>query len=265
MSDGSEAIETLQELGLTEYESKCFVALTHRPQATARDLSRVADVPRSRIYGAMDRLHRKGLVDVQRSEPKVYRAVEIDTALRILRKRYDAYFESVETSLRDIEPTYKEVDRGVWAIEGYENVTARTLAMIEGAEDEVVLLLLHENVLDEEVAARLREAIENGVDVHVGTVIDGIRAEIEERAPGATVFGSELIEWLSTTAESQAIGRLLMVDDDAVLTSAVFREVIPGYPEETAAWSTGIDHGFAIFVREILRREAKRSAAEATK
>ncbi|MFT4923715.1 MAG: sugar-specific transcriptional regulator TrmB, partial [Haloarculaceae archaeon] len=48
ISNQDEAIELLQELGLKEYEAKCFVALCRLPQGTAKDISEISDVPRTR-------------------------------------------------------------------------------------------------------------------------------------------------------------------------------------------------------------------------
>ncbi|WP_101297396.1 TrmB family transcriptional regulator [Halegenticoccus soli] len=259
MANGNEAVGVLQNLGLSEYEAKCYVALAHLPQGTARDVSRIADVPRSRVYGALDRLSRKGLVDVQRSEPKVFQAVGADTALRILRRQYESYFDTVEESLRDVEPAYKGIERAVWAIENHENVTERTFSLIEEAESEVVLLLLTEEIFDGELVARLAEASERGVSVLVGTDSEAIADGIERDAPGVRLFDSELIRWLSEREppqeRKQTLGRLVMTDRNAVLVSAVFGEPIPGFPEETAVWSSGVDHGFSALLQQLLTRE----------
>jgi hypothetical protein len=46
--------EILEELGLQTYEAQCFVALTRMPHATAKELSEVSEVPRTRVYDAID-------------------------------------------------------------------------------------------------------------------------------------------------------------------------------------------------------------------
>lgn len=45
-----QAAELLQQLGLKEYEAKCFVALTRLPSGSAKDISGIAAVPRTRVY-----------------------------------------------------------------------------------------------------------------------------------------------------------------------------------------------------------------------
>ncbi|PSQ46397.1 hypothetical protein BRD15_09160 [Halobacteriales archaeon SW_6_65_15] len=64
MDEAEAAIDALEQLGLTEYEARCFVALTRLPHGTAKEVGQVADIPRSRVYETMDRLQDRGLVDV---------------------------------------------------------------------------------------------------------------------------------------------------------------------------------------------------------
>jgi sugar-specific transcriptional regulator TrmB len=74
MDDAEGAIEALEQLGLTEYEARCFVALTRLPHGTAKEVGKVADIPRSRVYETMDRLQDRGLVDIQKGDPRRFRA-----------------------------------------------------------------------------------------------------------------------------------------------------------------------------------------------
>ena len=50
------AVTLLQDLGLKEYEARCFVALTRLPTAKAREIGETADIPRTRVYDAVERL-----------------------------------------------------------------------------------------------------------------------------------------------------------------------------------------------------------------
>ena len=59
-----EAVEVLQQLGLKEYEAQCFVGLSRLSTGTAKQLSEITDVPRTRVYDAVRVLEAKGLVVV---------------------------------------------------------------------------------------------------------------------------------------------------------------------------------------------------------
>lgn len=65
------AIEQLEKLGVSTYAARTFLALVSLGTGTARDLSQVSDVPRTRVYDAIGELHgrgarRRALVDTER-------------------------------------------------------------------------------------------------------------------------------------------------------------------------------------------------------
>ena len=65
-----EAIEVLQQLGLKEYEARCFVGLTRLTSGTAKQLSEQTEVPRTRVYDAIRMLEAQRLVEIQHSSPQ---------------------------------------------------------------------------------------------------------------------------------------------------------------------------------------------------
>ena len=262
MDDAEAAVDALERLGLTEYEARCFVALTRLPHGTAKEVGKVADIPRSRVYETMDRLQDRGLVEMQEGDPRTFQSVSIDTAVRVLRKEYDTYFETVEDALRRMEPIYKEAQQAVWALNTHEQVTERILDIIDDATDEIVLIVLDEVLLDDEVFAYLAEANERGVAVYVGTNAEAVREQVEDAKVDADVFNTPLIDWFQSMESSTRIGRLLMADRGPVLVSALHGERLPGVPNETAAWSDGIDHGMATFTERVLTYELQENVSE---
>lgn len=255
MSESQAAIDALENLGLTEYEARCFVALAQLPHGTAKEIGQVADIPRSRVYETMDRLRDEGLVELHEAEPRMYQSVSIETAVQLLREEYESYFDTVEQTLQQIEPAYKETTQGVWALNTHEQVTGRVVDIIADATDEIVLLVLDDDLLDEETLEALTEADERGVPIYVGTVEEPIQERVEDAGIDATVFTTELIEWFTAMSDSPRLGRLLMVDRSPILVSALHEEELPGVPNETAVWTDGIDHGFATFAERVLTYE----------
>lgn len=49
----NEAVEVLQQLGLKEYEAKCFAGLSLLSSGTAKQVNDTTDVPRTRVYDAI--------------------------------------------------------------------------------------------------------------------------------------------------------------------------------------------------------------------
>ncbi|MFB6150942.1 MAG: TrmB family transcriptional regulator [Haloarculaceae archaeon] len=107
-SDGSdrsrnEAVEQLQELGLSTYAARTFVALARLGSGTAKDVSAVSAVPRTRVYDAAAELRDEGLVDVQQSTPKRFWPVSAETAARRFRQEYARRVTALTEALEDVE------------------------------------------------------------------------------------------------------------------------------------------------------------------
>jgi len=139
--------------------------------------------------------------------------VSTDTAIQILRKEYELYFDTAERTLEQLEPAYKDAQQGVWALNTHEQVTGRIVDLItDDASDEVVLLVLEEDMLDEATADALADVSDGDISVHVGTVSESTRDHVESMAIDATVFTTGLIEWFTAMSGSPRLSRLLLVD-----------------------------------------------------
>ncbi len=69
-----EIVGSLSEFGLTEYEARTYFALRVLGKTTAGNLRRVAGVPQSKVYHAIECLETKGLAEVSPERPKRIRA-----------------------------------------------------------------------------------------------------------------------------------------------------------------------------------------------
>lgn len=154
-------VDLLQGPGLKEYEARSFVALTRLPTGTAKEISEVSEVPRTRVYDAIDVLEAEGLAEVQHGSPKRFRAVGIEEAVGILRQKHDARIDDLERRLRELEPLDDAEDaqrQEVWSLTGREAIRTRTETAIAGADSEVVLLVVQEVLLTDRLVERLRAA-----------------------------------------------------------------------------------------------------------
>ncbi len=141
--DAAETVSLLQDLGLKEYEARCFLALTQLPIGTAKEINEISEVPRTRVYDAIRVLESQGLVEVQHSSPQQYRAVSIGEATRTLRQKYTDRIDTLETHLEAIERHETEPDDGqvqeVWSLAGNDAINSRTFDLIDDAESEIAL------------------------------------------------------------------------------------------------------------------------------
>lgn len=235
----AQAIDQFVDFGLTEYEARGFVALTRLSEATAKEISELSGVPNSRVYDALDSLHGKGFVEIERSSPRRYRAVRVDEVFTQLRERYDARI----TSLSDTLAALPRIDRdgetddpGIWTIESREHVLAREDALIREAEEEVVFRLGTEEALTDSSVERLAVASDGGVPVTVEVPSDGLAGRLRDRLPDASV---RVVGEPPGEPDDESIGRVLLVDREKVLLSTFSGSYLPDAPLESAVWTTG--------------------------
>ncbi|WP_053948463.1 TrmB family transcriptional regulator [Halolamina sediminis] len=258
-----EAIEVLQQLGLKEYEARCFVGLTRLSTGTAKSLSDLTEVPRTRVYDAIRVLEAKGLVEIQHSSPQQFRAVSLGEATETLRDQYDDRIERLHDSLGAVTAVDEEEEspiQEVWAMSGREAIENRTDGLLETATEEIVLVVGDESLLTEELVAGdeslLTEElvatlndVDGDIELVVGALTEPLKRRIQAAVPDATTFVSGL-EWLhAADAEDEtAIGRLLLVDRSTILVSSI----IPDSGEEQAIFGEGFGNGLVVIARRLM-------------
>lgn len=245
MTEG-DAVASLRRLGLSKYEAQVFIALQRLSTSTARDVARVAEVPRSQVYGAAESLEERGLIEVQQSNPMQYRAVDLEEARERLRHEIEAehsrafeFLESVAGSLDNDD----ERQEAIWTLRGTDTVDERVDRLVQDA-DEYVVHGTGADGLDGDVVDALAERATDGVDT---TVVSTDRAVLEAFADTdvRTVrLPDELVreEWYGE--------RVLVVDGDTVLVSVLGDGEVPAIREETAFWSS--ETGFATFLVQLI-------------
>ena len=245
------AAEALEQLGLTEYEARCFVALTRIARGSAKEISRISAIPRSRVYDTVDRLHRRGLVDIQQSEPREYRAISKEDAFDKLRENYNSNIQAADEALDQVESAETQEDKGVWAIANADHVTNRIVELVDNAGEHIHFIVADEAMVKQTALDRLAAASDRGVRVIVEVPSESVQNRAQESVPDAHVVVSEDLQ------ESEKViqrwpGQLILVDHQAVLASGVGETDLPDVEEETAMWSHGHDHGFAAWMPELL-------------
>lgn len=81
-----DVVEILGQLGLTEYEAKTLSTLFKLRETEAPEISRLAQVPKTRVYDVLERLTKKGLVIEIYGRPKKYRVLEPEAVFEELMK-----------------------------------------------------------------------------------------------------------------------------------------------------------------------------------
>ncbi|MPY90604.1 MAG: hypothetical protein GEU99_22125 [Luteitalea sp.] len=98
-------VALLDEAGFSSFEKRALVTLQTLSVADAAALCREGEIPTSKIYAAMEKLGRLGLVEIQRTRPRLYAAVApdvlVDRLIEIARERADAFARRADT-LREV-------------------------------------------------------------------------------------------------------------------------------------------------------------------
>lgn len=247
-----EAITVLEKLGLKEYEARCFVGLTRVETGTAKKLSELTEVPRTRVYDAIRILEAQGLVEIHHSSPQQFRAVSLDEATETLRDQYESRVERLEDALGSIDIVDEDDDtpvQQVWSMAGNGGIENRTEELIETATDEVVLVIGDESLLTGNLIETLNDVGEE-TDLLIGALTESLEQQIRTAVPNATTFISGL-EWLHATDDSEdetAIGRLLLVDRSTILVSSI----MPDTKEEQAIFGKGFGNGLVVISRRLM-------------
>jgi len=242
------AIEQLESFCLSTYAARTFVALVEIGTGTAKRVSEVAEVPRTRVYDAVDELHDRGLAKIKQTSPRQFTAVSVETACRRLDNETADRLSVLTTALGELEPTAAHTEQqGVWTITDSEAITERVVAFVSAADDEIIYVA-NDSLLSESLAESLAAAADRGVAVTVG----GFSADRTDQL-------RETIPTLSETDRPEAadVSRLLVVDGSKTLVSIV--QSNPG--GERAIWSVGDANSLVVVLRSLFGLEAYPSSS----
>jgi sugar-specific transcriptional regulator TrmB len=117
--------EFLKSLGLSNYEIRGYLALLKTEYLTAKDLGRKAKIPIGRIYDVLEKLNETGMVEIQESHPKLYKAVSPNLTFQNVinhfkdenRRRVESYMNQaklLEAKIAQSNLWFKEESPGIF-------------------------------------------------------------------------------------------------------------------------------------------------------
>jgi HTH-type transcriptional regulator, sugar sensing transcriptional regulator len=140
------AAAAVEALGLTGSEVKAYVALLKGGTMTASEVSRTARIPYSKVYDALESLHKRGWIEEQKSRPIVYTAKPPDAALEELKARQETERrENEQVALDELMGIY--VSRGeqekpdIWIMRGTNEILSRVKNLLLNCRTELLVAL----------------------------------------------------------------------------------------------------------------------------
>lgn len=182
-------IESLQQVGLTQYEAEGYYTLLQEGPLTGYQLGKRSRVPLPRSYDVLERLCQRGLALVQPGDPPRYLAEDPARFLEQLQRSMTSRLEELASTLMAVPAS--QVSEEFWVIRGRERIRDRAAAMIGEAE--------------------------RSLGLHLPASMSGDLSSLvsEARARGCHVL------WAAQTARLAADAVLVLVEDREVLAGTV--------------------------------------------
>ena len=162
-------IETLQQLGFTQYEAQCYLGLLRQHPLNGSQLSMVCGVPRSMVYQTLNRLEEKEAivrVSGESREPQQYEPIAPKLVIAHLSADYQAACEQAEQELHALAQTPPaEV---VLNIVGAEDILRRAAMLVRQARQRIYLMGVSPEL--GALEADLQAAAARGVSIRVVSI-----------------------------------------------------------------------------------------------
>lgn len=121
-------------------------------------------------------------------------------------------------------------------VEKRENVVSRGQSILEAAEEELFVAFTTDRLLEDGYIGRLRDVIDRGIEVYVGSRTRNGRDLVRYRLPRVTIWELQL-DRLSLPPHRERLGGLAFADRRAVLLGSV------GEPTDSVAAKTALTAG----------------------
>ncbi len=215
MSVSDSAVSALEGLGLTKTEIRSYVALLEGGTMTASEVSRTARVPYSKVYQALESLHRQGWVDRQRSRPILYTAKPPASALEELRSQNESEArEREKVALAELVGIYEkkgEQERPeIYILRGISEILSRVKNTVVSSRNELLIALpVGIAPYVDQVASLLGTVRERGVEISVLTSLGFPEETLTALSAGAEVRTRKMMFGGGVIADSKDVVLLL--------------------------------------------------------
>ena len=136
-------IDSLKDLGLSNYESRIYSALVLYNSAEAKELVDFLGISKPSVYEGLDRLEGMGLVVKRTSKPAMYSAISPEMAIDILTDKHRRAADKALTELRTLEKEKVRTDKedALWTIYGDVNIGYKIHDLFGKARREIICMI----------------------------------------------------------------------------------------------------------------------------
>lgn len=210
--NSDELQNALKIFGLNDYESKAYLNLIQVGTSNAGNLSKLSEIPHSKIYEVLFRLESKKLIKVQRGRPLFFKAIKPSIALSAVeselnqnlqeecaqrRKEIELLYEKKIDQLTKAHTALSELDNFfeknaaiepseefIWTIRGRENLTSQAKETIQSASKQVRLMMPQDNF--SELISCIKTVALRGVNVQL--IIHELTESVQKLKNSTAIF-----------------------------------------------------------------------------
>jgi len=165
------ARKVLRELGLTDYETRAYLALLEKGVLTASQVSENSDVPYSKVYETLTSLERKGWIETERGRPGRYYPKAPSETLATVKLQLEEKVKTWEKTISsELQPFYEKREirekPDIWILRGELNTIAKLREMLEKTKSELMIAApIFQKALADSVIPVLQRLQSNNVKI----------------------------------------------------------------------------------------------------
>ncbi len=182
----NENLEILKKMGLTDYESKAYLALMSLITSKADTISKESGVPRSKIYPVLESLKQKNLIKIRQGRPLEYDVIDPLESLTNYKEDFLRQMDLLEKNLVEIyDNKLPTVNTPIQSIEDINKILQKQKDILNKSKKIVLIRLGF--LLPSEIDAFKKMILKldkNGIRVKILSVseceVDGVNINMEE-------------------------------------------------------------------------------------
>ena len=161
-------LKRMESLGFSAYEAKAYYALLRRFPAKGYEISKLSEIPPSKIYEVLTKLKNRGAVLDSQCEPVLYYPVQPDILFSRMEQDLQKNIQSLLTDLAFVPPM--DAFDLTWNLQGTDGINAKIDELITQAKKEIYASLWPEQIPF--LNSSLTKAVKRGVYVVAATFGD---------------------------------------------------------------------------------------------
>ncbi len=150
-------------LGLSDYESRAYIALVAHGVSDAETIASTAQIPRTSAYKVLETLEDKGFVVAGKGRPKFYNPIPPETIRDRVFSKLDETFDKL-ASIREILKEHG-MPQLVFTITGQSRVLDKIGEMMDTATETIIMATPNVAVMRPRVEKNLKAAAKRGVNI----------------------------------------------------------------------------------------------------